>query len=70
MYHSKKNKPKVMKMGGKPVVKAMAGGMMKKKDMPMFMYGGKVFAQGGSMLEAMSKIPKYKKQMADLSKDS
>tara|TARA_R100001163_G_scaffold11092_1_gene10154 strand:+ start:2346 stop:2585 length:240 start_codon:yes stop_codon:yes gene_type:complete len=79
MYHSEKNKPKVMKMGGKPVVKMPGGGMMKKmpgggmmkkKDMPMFMYGGKIFAQGGTMLEAMSKIPKYKKQMAELSKDS
>lgn len=59
-----------MKVGGKPVIKAMAGVNMKKKDMPMFMYGGKVFKQGGTMLEAMSKIPKYKRQMAELSKDS
>lgn len=46
-----------MKMGGKPVVKAMAGGMMKKKDMPMFMYGGKVFAEKGAMLKAILKDP-------------
>ena len=49
-----------MKMGGKPIVKAMAGGMMKKKDMPMFMYGGKVFNDGGSLLGALLKDPKQR----------
>ena len=60
MYHSKKKKPKVMKMGGKPVVKMPGGGMMKKKDMPMFMYGGKVFKDGGSLLGALMKDPKQR----------
>ncbi len=44
-------------MGGKPVIKAMAGANMKKKDMPMFMYGGKVFAEKGAMLKAILKDP-------------
>tara|TARA_Y100001937_G_scaffold7952_1_gene10008 strand:- start:1612 stop:1827 length:216 start_codon:yes stop_codon:yes gene_type:complete len=56
-YHSNKKKPKVMMMGGKPVIKAMAGANMKKKDMPMFMYGGKVFAEKGAMLKAILKDP-------------
>jgi hypothetical protein len=60
MYHSKKKKPKVMMMGGKPVVKMPGGGMMKKKDMPMFMYGGKVFNDGGSLLGALMKDPKQR----------
>jgi|TARA_R100000329_G_C7461736_1_gene162619 hypothetical protein len=60
MYHSKKKKPKVMMMGGKPVVKMPGGGMMKKKDMPMFMYGGKVFKDGGSLLGALMKDPKQR----------
>jgi hypothetical protein len=47
----------------------MPGGGMMKKKMPMFMYGGKVFDKGGTMLEEMAKTPKYKNQMAELSKD-
>tara|TARA_A100001391_G_C4893898_1_gene231715 strand:- start:118 stop:345 length:228 start_codon:yes stop_codon:yes gene_type:complete len=64
MYHSKKKKPKVMMMGGKPVVKMPGGGMMKKKDMPMFMYGGKVFKDGGTMLEGILKDPAQAKAAA------
>ena len=64
MYHSNNKKPKVMKMGGKPVIKAMAGANMKKKDMPMFMYGGKVFNDGGTMLEGILKDPAQAKRAA------
>ena len=69
MNHSKKKKPKGRKMGGKPVVKMPGGGMMnkmpgggmmKKKDMPMYMYGGKVFKDGGSLLGALMKDPKQR----------
>jgi hypothetical protein len=58
-----------MMVGGKMKVKKMPGGGMMKKKMPMFMYGGKVFDKGGTMLEEMAKTPKYKNQMAELSKD-
>ncbi len=53
-----------MMMGGKPVVKMPGGGMMKKKDMPMFMYGGKVFKDGGTMLEGILKDPAQAKAAA------
>ncbi len=33
----------------------MAGG--KKKDMPMYMYGGKVYASKGTMLKAILEDP-------------
>lgn len=48
--------------------KMMGGGMMKKDPnmmkhggkhkMPMYMYGGKVFAEKGAMLKAILKDPK------------
>ena len=34
----------------------MGGGKMKKK-MPMYMYGGKVYAEKGAMLKAILKDP-------------
>jgi hypothetical protein len=37
--------------------KMPGGGMMKKDKMPMYMYGGKVFAEKGAMLKAILKDP-------------
>ena len=55
-YHSK-NKMKVKK-------KSMPGG----GKMPMYMYGGKVFKDGGSLVDALAKDPaqlsKMKKAVA------
>jgi|TARA_R100000482_G_C5122127_1_gene146412 hypothetical protein len=58
---------------GKMKVKKMPGGGMMKKKMPMYMYGGKVFKDGGTMLEgiledpvqakAAAKNPNVRKQM-------
>ena len=79
MDHGKKK----MMMGGKMKVKKMPGGGMMKKPMmmkhggkhkmPMYMYGGKVFKDGGTMLEgilsdpaqakAAAKNPNVRKQM-------
>ncbi len=54
MDHGKKK----MMVGGKMKVKKMpGGGMMKKDKMPMYMYGGKVFAEKGAMLKAILKDP-------------
>lgn len=58
MDHGKKPKVKVVK-------KMPGGGMMKDKmmkhggkhKMPMYMYGGKVFAEKGAMLKAILKDP-------------
>lgn len=46
-----KSKMKVKKMPG--------GGMMKdkRKNMPMYMYGGKVYGEKGAMLKAILKDP-------------
>ena len=52
MKHLKKEMPKMP-----------GGGMMKKDKMPMYMYGGKVYAEGGKMLEQMAKNPKMMAQM-------
>lgn len=69
MDHGKKPKVKVVK-------KMPGGGMMKDKmmkhggkhKMPMYMYGGKVFKDGGSLVEALAKDPaqlaKMKKAIA------
>ncbi len=40
--------------------KMPGGGMMKDKKMPMYMYGGKVFANKGAMLEGILKDPQQK----------
>ena len=50
------NKKKMM-MGGKMKVKKMPGGGMMKKKMPMYVYGGKVFKDGGSLMGALLKDP-------------
>ena len=55
----KKDTPKYM-MGGE--MKKMPGG----GKMPMYMYGGKVYAQGGKMLEEMAKDPKMMAQMKSI----
>ncbi len=46
-----------MMMGGKMKVKKMPGGGMMKKKMPMYVYGGKVFKDGGSLMGALLKDP-------------
>ena len=56
MKHLKKEMPKMME-GGQ--MKKMPGG----GKMPMYMYGGKVFAEGGKMLQEMAKNPKFRAQM-------
>ena len=53
---NKKDTPKYMKGGD---IKKMPGG----GKMPMYMYGGKVYAQGGKMLQEMAKDPKMMAQM-------
>tara|TARA_R100000353_G_scaffold113575_1_gene81305 strand:+ start:377 stop:574 length:198 start_codon:yes stop_codon:yes gene_type:complete len=53
MDHGKKK----MMMGGKMKVKKMPGGGMMKKKMPMYVYGGKVFKDGGSLMGALLKDP-------------
>jgi hypothetical protein len=59
-----------MKMKKKDAPKYMMGGEMKKMPgggkMPMYMYGGKVYAQGGKMLEEMAKDPKMLAQMKSI----
>ena len=64
MKHLKKEMPKMMKggkmqkmPGGGMMKKMPGGGMMKKDKMPMYMYGGKVFAEKGAMLKAILKDP-------------
>ena len=64
MKHLKKEMPKMMKggkmqkmPGGGMMKKMRGGGMMKKDKMPMYMYGGKVFAEKGAMLKAILKDP-------------
>ncbi len=66
MDHGKKK----MMMGGKMKVKKMPGGGMMKKPMmmkhggkhkmPMYMYGGKTFKDGGSLMSALMKDPKQR----------
>jgi hypothetical protein len=53
MDHGKKK----MMMGGKMKVKKMPGGGMMKNKMPMYVYGGKVFKDGGSLMGALLKDP-------------
>tara|TARA_A100001515_G_scaffold3920_3_gene3901 strand:+ start:7918 stop:8124 length:207 start_codon:yes stop_codon:yes gene_type:complete len=55
MKHLKKEMPKMME--GDKMQKMPGGGMMKKDKMPMYMYGGKVFAEKGAMLKAILKDP-------------
>ena len=55
---------KKMMVGGKMKVKKMPGGGMMKKKMPMYMYGGKVFENGGTMLEGILKDPVQAKAAA------
>jgi hypothetical protein len=59
-----------MKMKKKDTPKYMMGGEMTKMPgggkMPMYMYGGKVYAQGGKMLEEMAKDPKMLAQMKSI----
>lgn len=57
MKHLKKEMPKMMKGG---MQKMPGGGMMKKDKMPMYMYGGKVFANKGAMLEGILKDPQQR----------
>jgi hypothetical protein len=59
MYHSKNKGPKVMKKGGKAVVSMPGGGKM-KKGMPMYMAGGKVYKDGGSLMQALLKDPQQR----------
>ena len=62
------NGKKKMMMGGKMKVKKMPGGGMMKKPMmmrkgakmPMYMYGGKTFKDGGSLMQALLKDPKQR----------
>ena len=66
MDHGKKK----MMAGGmmKPVKKMPGGGMLKKAmmkhggkhKMPMYMYGGKEFKDGGSLMSALLKDPKQR----------
>ena len=56
MDHGKKK----MMMGGKMKVKKMPGGGMMKKKMPMYVYGGKVFKDGGSLMGALLERPSAK----------
>ena len=51
----KKDTPMMMKGG--VMQKMPGGGMMKKDKMPMYMYGGKVYAEKGAMLKAILKDP-------------
>tara|TARA_Y100001938_G_C8029132_1_gene399660 strand:- start:843 stop:1076 length:234 start_codon:yes stop_codon:yes gene_type:complete len=64
MKMKKKDTPMYMKggmmqkmPGGGMMQKMPGGGMMKKKNMPMYMYGGKVYAEKGAMLKAILKDP-------------
>ena len=69
MDHGKKK----MMMGVKMKVKKMPGGGMMKKEMPMmkhggkhkmpmYVYGGKVFKDGGSLMGALLKDPKQRER--------
>jgi predicted nucleic acid-binding Zn ribbon protein len=57
-----------MKMKKKDAPKYMVGGEMKKMPgggkMPMYMYGGKVFAEGGKMLDGILDDPVQAKRAA------
>jgi hypothetical protein len=57
-----------MKMKKKDTPKYMMGGEMKKMPgggkMPMYMYGGKVFAEGGKMLDGILDDPAQAKRAA------
>ena len=71
MKHLKKEMPKMMKggkmqkmPGGGMMQKMPGGGMMKKDKMPMYMYGGKVFAEGGKMLDGILDDPAQAKRAA------
>ena len=53
-----------MKNGGKVVAQgADKKDVRREKKMPIYMYGGKVYAEGGKMLEQMAKNPKMVAQM-------
>jgi len=52
-----KRKPKMMPGGGKMPKMMPGGGKMPKNKMPMYAYGGKVFAEKGAMLKAILKDP-------------
>ena len=71
MKHLKKEMPKMMKggmmqkmPGGGMMKKMPGGGMMKKDKMPMYMYGGKVFAEKGAMLDGILKDDEQAKRAA------
>ena len=62
---------KMQKMPGGGMMQKMPGGGMMKKDpnmmkhggkhkMPMYMYGGKTFKDGGSLMAALMKDPKQR----------
>ena len=51
-----KMKVKKMMKGGK----MMGAGLLMKKDKPMFMAGGKVFKDGGKLMEALLKNPEQR----------
>jgi len=68
MKMKKKDAPMYMKggmmqkmPGGGMMQKMPGGGMMKKDKMPMYMYGGKVYAEKGAMLKAILKDPEQAK---------
>ena len=56
----KKVKVKKMMKGGKMMPKMLGGGLLMKKDKPMFMAGGKVFKDGGKLMEALLKNPEQR----------
>jgi len=55
MYHSKNKGPKVMKKGGKAVNSMPGGGKT-----PKYMAGGKVYKDGGSLMQALLKDPQQR----------
>ena len=55
---NKKDTPKYMKGGD---IKKMPGG----GKMPMYMYGGKVYAEGGTMLDGILENPAQAKRAAE-----
>ena len=59
MYGGKMKVKKMMK-GGKMMPKMMGAGLLMKKDKPMFMAGGKVFKDGGKLMEALLKNPEQR----------
>ncbi len=59
MMYGGKMKVKKMMKGGRMMPKMMGGGMM-KKDKPMFMAGGRVYKDGGKLMEALLRNPEQR----------